>query len=110
MFYLGFCTLIIPLSDLLAHSNFFSVFIPFWIVGALVLVFPRLRRAPTGVPAAWMPHANSAERQEVLARTRKAELAWARKCAASLVLFFLAVTLGIVGVMVFSSMTEGHST
>ena len=77
------------------------MFPPFWILGALIALSPL--KAPTSsplspsydadsdeLPCAWLPEKTEAERMEILQRMRKAELKWAKRCLAALVLLTLA--------------------
>ena len=72
-----------------------TVFPPFWIFGAFVLMSP-LREPPTNttdsVPA-WMPEKTEDERKEISATLREVELKWC--LCAILILTVLAVSSGL---------------
>ena len=75
-----------------------TVFPPFWIFGAFILMSP-LREPPTNtndsVPT-WMPEKTEDERREIIATLREVELKWAKRClCAILILTILAVSGGL---------------
>ena len=111
LFKFGFCKF--PKSFLkeatITHSFLFviTVFPPFWIFGAFILLSP-LREPPATsdeVPA-WMPEKTEAERQQIIAEMRKVELKWARR---SLFALLMTITLAIsAGVAAWVLMRTSH--
>ena len=75
-----------------------TVFPPFWIFGAVVLISP-LREPPSNTADsehAWMPEKTEDERKEIIATLREVELKWAKRClCAILILTVLAVSGGL---------------
>ena len=82
------------------QSIYDTVFPPFWIFGAFILMSP-LREPPTNttdsVPA-WMPEKTEDERKEIIATLREIELKWAKRCLCAILIFIaLAVSGGLAG-------------
>ena len=84
-----------------------TVFPPFWIFGAFILLSP-LREPPatSDEAPAWMPEKTEAERQQIIAEMRKVELKWARR---SLFALLMTITLAIsAGVAAWALMRTSH--
>ena len=73
-----------------------TVFPPFWIFGAFVLISP-LREPPTNttdsVPT-WMPEKTEDERKEIIATLREVELKWAKRCLCAILILTVFAVLG----------------
>lgn len=66
-------------------------------MGVLILISPL--RAPTAADAeaAWLPEKTEAEREEIIARMRKTEVKWAKRCLWALVtLVVLGAFAGVI--------------
>jgi hypothetical protein len=109
LFKFGFCKFFFILSYIyIILTHLFSVFPPFWIMGAFIALSP-LRAPPSpsssqftsdsedsDLPCAWLPEKTDAERQEIIQRMRKTELKWSRRClAALLITTLIAVAIGL---------------
>ena len=78
----------------------FSVFPPFWIMGAIILLSPL--RAPEPSPSSsWLPDKSESERQEIIVEMRRVEVKWAWRCLWTLGVFIcIGVVIGITVWMV----------
>lgn len=78
----------------------FSVFPPFWIMGAIILLSPL--RAPEPSPSSsWLPDKSESERQEIIVEMRRVEVKWAWRCLWALGVFIcIGVVIGITVWMV----------
>ncbi|PPQ86526.1 hypothetical protein CVT25_007177 [Psilocybe cyanescens] len=102
LFKFGFCTFFSILNatqnSMTHHISSTTVFPPFWLFGAFILLSPLREPSQSSdddTPA-WMPEKTEEERKEIIANMRSIELKWAKRClCAFCILTFLAVGGGV---------------
>jgi hypothetical protein len=103
LFKFGFCEFFFSVLFSSSHTYLllYTVFPPFWILGACILLSPLRAPEPSSLessdaPSAWLPDKTEAERQAIIDHMRKAELKWAWRCLwALLVVVFFGVAAGV---------------
>jgi len=71
----------------------FTVFPPFWLLGAVILL------SPLSAPADFEPTKSEAERQQLVQTMRDAEAKWAKRSAWAFLIFLVVIGI-IAGVII----------
>jgi len=110
-FQFGFRQYFSPASCLFTDPYFYQVFPPLWLVGSFVLLY-RPFCTSTSDDNSWIHAKTPTEKQAFSARTRKAELKYAKWCLLALVMFVCVVGI-VTGLALWASrrwwpVTSGH--
>lgn len=97
-----------PMPSFLRNFRSTSVFPPFWILGACVLMSelqtPEAPSFDEPEHLAWLPDKTQAERDAIVQEMRRVELKWARRCLAASVIFCALLLVG--GLLIWAVLNQ----